>query len=377
MKFYETHYEEYINAIEEYNLHPEFDDFIKSIPNQISQFGNMIIYGPSGVGKYSLMLNMIKKYSPSELKYDKKMTLQTEKHQYIYRISDIHYEIDMSLLGCNSKVLWHDIFLQIVDIVSVKTEKTGIIVCKGFQGIHNELLEIFYSYIQQYNHPQLNFQIKFILITEQISFLPNNILNTCYSIHVKRPDKSKYLEMVSGKTTRRFAPINVYAQSPLQKFQQKISYPKIKQAENREQIEKFMEEMVEANGILNAKEVRSFSLYADGTKDIPKDIFNTICNSIIKDMNDPSRLVIAEFRDTLYDILIYNLDAIECIWHVLFHFVEEERLSSEDLGLILEKVFPFLKHYNNNYRPIYHLESIFVYIITKLYQYPDVPKRAI
>ena len=119
MKFYETHYEEYINAVEEYNLHPEFEALINSSPKNISQFGNLIIYGPSGVGKYSLMLNMIKKYSPSELKYDKKMTLQTEKQQYVYRISDIHYEIDMSLLGCNSKILWHEIFLQIVDIVSV------------------------------------------------------------------------------------------------------------------------------------------------------------------------------------------------------------------------------------------------------------------
>jgi hypothetical protein len=371
MKFYETHYEEYINAVEEYNLHPEFEALINSSPKNISQFGNLIIYGPSGVGKYSLMLNMIKKYSPSELKYDKKMTLQTEKQQYIYRISDIHYEIDMSLLGCNSKILWHEIFLQIVDIVSVKAEKVGIIVCKNFHGIHNELLDIFYSYIQQYNHPQLNFQIKFILLTEQLSFLPNNILNTCYTVHVKRPDKSQYVEMVSGKGTRRYITQSSLNCSPLQKFQNKISSPKTKQPESREQVESFMSEMGEVNGILNAKEVRSFSLYADETKDIPTDIFNTICNSIIKEMNDPSRLVIAEFRDTLYDILIYNLDAIECVWHVLMHFVEEKRLSSEDLGLILERTYPFLKYYNNNYRPIYHLESIFVYIITKLYGYEE------
>ena len=367
MKFYETHYEEYISAIEEYNLHPELDDFINAAPDQISQFGNLIVYGPSGVGKYSLMLNLIKKYSPSELKYDKKMTLQTEKQQYIYRISDIHYEIDMSLLGCNSKILWHDVFLQIVDIVSVKTEKVGIIVCKNFHSIHNELLEIFYSYMQQYNHPQLNLQIKFILLTEHVSFFPNSILNNCFLVNVTRPSREQYLKMVTG-TQRIRVPTHQFT-TELQKFHHKISNPKQKQSQCFEDIKLFMEDSVESKGILNAKELRSFSLYKDENVKIPKDIFNTICNSIIKEMNDPSRFVITNFRDTIYDILIYNLDATECIWYVISHFIGESRLSSDDLRDILDKTFVFLKHYNNNYRPIYHLESIFIYIITKLYHY--------
>jgi hypothetical protein len=81
---------------------------------------------------------MLKKYSPSHFKYEKKITIQTDKHTYTYHISDIHYEIDMSLLGCNSKILWNEIFLQIVDIISVKAEKVGFIVCKNFHMIHGE-----------------------------------------------------------------------------------------------------------------------------------------------------------------------------------------------------------------------------------------------
>ena len=37
-----------------------------------------------------------------------------------------------------------------------------------------------------------------------------------------------------------------------------------------------------------------------------------------------------------------------------------------ELDSIMEKMYVFLKQYNNNYRPIYHLESIFFYIITIL-----------
>jgi hypothetical protein len=363
MKYYETHYEEYLHSVDQNNLHPELLKI--KMPEKKTDFGNIIIYGPSGVGKYSQMLSIIKKYSPSELKYDKKMALQSEKQNYIYRISDIHYEIDMSLLGCNSKIIWHEVFLQIVDIVSVKTEKIGIIVCKNFQAIHTELLEIFYSYMQQYNHPQLNLQIKFILITESISFIPNRIINNCYIINIKRPSKEQYIEINKDSGLTRQQP-NV-EQNAIQKFQIKISNPKIKpRGINFQNINTFLNNSVDVSGILNLKELKSFSIY-NSNFETPKDNFNTICNSIINAMNDSSSLVITEFRDLLYDILIYNLDAMECIWYIIYHFVRSDRISSENLSNVLIKTYTFSKHYNNNYRPIYHLESIFFYIINHIH----------
>ena len=33
---------------------------------------------------------------------------------YTIKISDIHFEIDMELLGCNAKILWNDIFKSIL-----------------------------------------------------------------------------------------------------------------------------------------------------------------------------------------------------------------------------------------------------------------------
>lgn len=85
------------------------------------------------------------------------------------RISDIHYEVDMAILGCNSKTLWHEIFFKIVDIVSAKQEKVGIILCRNFHHIYNELLEVFYSFL---NNPlqQFNVNIYFILLTEHVGF---------------------------------------------------------------------------------------------------------------------------------------------------------------------------------------------------------------
>ena len=194
MKYYETHFEEYLSGIDRYNLHPELQPIINSFPKKINQMENIIIYGPSGVGKYTQILNIIRKYSHSELKYDKKITIQTEKQEYVYRISDIHFEIDMSLLGCNSKLLWNEIFMQIIDIISVKQEKIGIILCKNFHLIHTELLEIFYSYMQQYNNIHSHIKIKFFLATEQLSFIPTNIVNACHILRIKRPSKDIYIQ---------------------------------------------------------------------------------------------------------------------------------------------------------------------------------------
>ena len=138
MKLCETHFEEYIIENNKINLHPKLDKIYEKFPKSINELKNLIFYGPSGTGKYTQMLKSIKKYSPSELKYERKISVTFNKHQYFFKVSDIHYEIDMSLLGCNSKLLWHEIYQQIIDIISAKSEKSGIVICKYFHDIHNE-----------------------------------------------------------------------------------------------------------------------------------------------------------------------------------------------------------------------------------------------
>jgi hypothetical protein len=363
MKFYETHYEEYIQTSENHNIHPELSPLIRELPKNIGDFGNMIVYGPSGAGKYTQVLKIIQKYSPSRLKYDKKIKVQTDKQSYNYRISDIHYEIDMSLLGCNSKIIWHELFLQMVDIISMKPDKKGIIVCKNFHMIHTELLEIFYSYIQQYNHRQTNIQIRFILITEHVSFIPNNIIQCCKIISVQRPQKEDYIRMISqSQMNQMINPLN--ENETHTNFIQRITQNK-KNTMDTAKIKEIMEN-IDPESILNGKEMRSFSLLMN-KKDLPSDIFETITNQLIREMENPEQIVFTQFRDILYDILIYNLDVSECLYYVLQHFIQKGALKENDVSLVLKKTHLFLKYYNNNYRPIYHLESIFFYMIIRLY----------
>jgi hypothetical protein len=369
MKFYETHTEEYISSVERYNIHPELKPLYDNhFPKTIDRFDNMIIYGPSGAGKYSQVLYFLKEYSPSHLKYEKKMTIQNEKQTYIYHISDIHYEIDMSFLGCNSKILWHDIFLQIVDIISVKQNKIGIIVCKNFHMIHSELLEIFYSYIQQYNNNYQHIKIKFIIITEHISFLPTNILNICCILPIKRPNQKTLENIISSQRT--YPTIQkITKQVEIAQFQKKITNTSSISIDSLRQTKKVLYEIGQ-NSLLNLKEIRSFDLIKE-SEEIPTDIFNIICDEIIETMEKKHSLQFTNFRDLLYNILIYNLDVIECIWYILIHFINTDKLNGEDISNIMEKTHLFLKYFNNNYRPIYHLESIMFYIISKIHNYDN------
>ena len=162
-----------------HELHPK----IKELPfPSIEEFDHLILYGPQGIGKYTKMLSILKKYSP--LKCERRLQIDTSSDFYI-KISDIHYEIDMDMLGCNSKPLWSDIHTHIHEIIQSKfPDKHGIIVCKNFHKINHELLDIFYSYMQS--------NIKYILLTEAISFLPVNILSKCKILPMARPSIEMY-----------------------------------------------------------------------------------------------------------------------------------------------------------------------------------------
>ena len=81
MKYYETNYEEYLSSYENYNIHPELTDIKSKFPKNISEFHNLIVYGASGVGKYTQVLSILQAYSPSKLKYDKKISVTYEKQE--------------------------------------------------------------------------------------------------------------------------------------------------------------------------------------------------------------------------------------------------------------------------------------------------------
>jgi DNA polymerase III delta prime subunit len=321
MKYNEVHFDSYLNDYNNNNLHPKINTLFDQLPNNILDLPNLICYGPSGTGKYTQILSLLKKYSPSNLKYEKKISLIFNTQNYFFKISDIHYEIDMSLLGCNAKPLWHEFYSHIIDVLSAKPNKYGIIVAKNFQDTPNDLLGNFYSYMQ--TNINLSVKVIFFIITTQVSFIPDNILNTCQILSIPRPLKKKYTEIS----------------------------PNINSLSTQE-----------------LKSITNIKLF-DVPEIINIDYYKIIVGKILDQIISYKNIEFAVLRDNIYDIFIYNLDINNCIWHILSELIKKELIDNCKLSSILLKTNMFLKYYNNNYRPIYHVEKYILDIITIIHDF--------
>jgi Cdc6-like AAA superfamily ATPase len=317
MKFLDTHFDEYIQSSEKISLHPTLKKTFDKFPSQLADLKNVIFYGPPGVGKYTQFLNSIKKYSQSGLKYEKRMTIVYNKVNYYFKISDIHFEIDMALLGCNSKLLWNDIYINIVDVLSSRVNKNGIIVCKNFHKIHSELLDCFYSYIQQSN---TSVNLSYILISESVSFLPDNILKDFHLISIPRPIKSNY-----NKITGKKLPANY-----------------------------------------DIKTIRNIKNTTTNTRSITENVTNYV-DKLYKMILDPENIKFGQLRDTIYDIFIYDMEIGEILWLLLNKCVVGKSIPDTVLCDSYIDMYSFLQYYNNNYRPIYHLEKYLYNLINKIH----------
>ena len=322
MKFLETSFNDYIQSFQNSPLTKN-----NKIITRVSSMNNIIIYGPPGVGKYTKALSLIEQVSPSKLKYEKKISLQFNKNLYFFKISDIHYEIDISLLGCNSKLMWYEIFYQIVDIISSKKSKEGIILFKNFQDINNELLENFYSYLQ--TSYSKNIIIKFIIITCDFSFIPFNIKNCCEKIWISRPSKSTYNKFFNCKIKYNHNEIN--------------------------NIKNIINENINKN---NEKITEKYDL------EILNHPYEIVCNNILDFIINFQNYKFIDLREIIYDIFIFDLNINNCIFYIIKELSSKNLLDFEKNNKINIKLYDFFKLYNNNYRNIYHLEKYILYITT-------------
>ncbi len=318
MKNNNASFDDYIEKNDSVSLHPNLSKIYKRFPDSIHELKNMIFYGPKGVGKYTQVLSAIKKYSPSGLKYEKKISVTLNKNIYIFKISDIHFEIDMSLLGCNTKLLWNELYNHVVDVILAKTDTTGIIVCKYFHETHAELLDSFYSYMQSASTGGVH--LVFILITEAVSFIPDNIVNSCYVLDVSRPSRASYNRCLDKPLTKN----------------------------------------VTLSEIVNMKHITHINEPLTSPHRIT-------CDIIVKMIINIKEIKFMTLREHLYDIFIYDLDVNECTWYIIKKLITEGHLKHEHISNTLLRVYKFFRYYNNNYRPIYHLEGLVFYLINKIH----------
>jgi hypothetical protein len=368
MKFLETHFDDYLRSNKLYNLHPSLTRLYDRYPENVMP--NTIFYGPPGTGKYTQSLVLIQRYSPSHLKYEKRMLITYENVPLYIKVSDIHFEINMAMLGCNSKVLWNEIYSQIIDVVSTRPSGNGIIMCKNFHSIHSELLDVFYSYFRCTN-PKIH--ISFVIITDNLSFINSSILSACEKIHLKRPTLQQYNRLLSMSVSE--------SQSNNKRIVLTLNnvnkITNIKSIKTTNGDGNGTNEPTYVDEVIGGDESGTIvSIYESYIKRIEKcDAFKLphtmTCIKIFKFIIHPETIQLLDFRDTLYDILICDLDIHSCIWFILnhiIHYFNEEGITipTNVMSDILINTHSFLHMFNNNYRPIYHLERFAFMLINNI-----------
>jgi len=361
MKFFETHFHEYVKAVESVSLHPVTKKVFDSFSSDIQCLPSMIMHGPSGVGKYSHALYLISRYSPSRLKYEKRLAVAYNKDTFFIKISDCHFEVDMALLGCNSKHLWNEIYNQIQDIITSRTVPTVFVMCKNFHKIHSELLETFYSYMSD--------NLIFVIVTEHVSFLPDNILQRCKLIPFKRPTMIMYNKCLSQvKKTYTKTRINPITPTVTETTTMCSAPGTTNTTELVKQTPVRLTNKFRLETIKNIKALKS------NTHDTTEPHEN-ICNFIVDIILSPqAELKYDELRERLYDLLTYDINIQECVWYMLRRLMVEGALLPEMMDDIMIQIYTFFQYFNNNYRPIYHLENFVLLLVCKIHGYTHPSK---
>jgi hypothetical protein len=305
--------------------------------NKYDKFINYIFYGPPCSYKYKSALKLIQYFSPSSLKYEKKLYISVSKTEFYIKISDIHYEIDIENFIYNSKSLWNDIYNIIYNSIASSDLKKGYIVLRNFDKINCDLLDLLYNYMQKELFSSI--LIRFIIITDCISFIPDKIINISKILYFSKLTK-KNIYAISNKTNKQF-------------FKHISSEEKNGGANSNDTLENIIHKVNNPN-IYNVLDISNNINYIEHHK--------SICETYIT-MLITNNYNIKNIRTLLYDILIYNLNSQECFYYIIHNLILRKIIKTDAIADLIVNSLIFLKNYNNNYRPIFHLESFTLYLI--------------
>ena len=112
------------------------------------------------------------------------------------------------------------------------------------------------------------------------------------------------------------------------------------------------------NSVNNIKDIKGNL----NSTDVDNKFINTIIEHIIN--ND---VISLEFRNNIYNIFIYNLDVHDTIYKIIEYFIINKHININKTSKVIKFLNTFLKYYNNNYRPIYHLERFILYLTNQIH----------
>ena len=293
------------------------------IANDIKSNRHILFYGRKHSGKYVHCLRLLQLcFSPSNLKYEKKIMIEFEKQTIACKLSDVHYEVDFSIITFHTKRVWQKLFADIVDSINAKKISRAFIVCKHFHDICKELLECFHTYLFSYAS-----KITFIMLSEHFSFFPPQML---HQLNVVRISSSSFLPISSSSS---FLPIS--SSTEMRKSKQNVR--------TKKQNDK-------------SSSSSSSSSLSSSSCSYDYDFINRKLVDYIS--NESSCIDILVLRELIYDSFVYHQDSHRFIWFLTKHVLSSSSSSSSSSKTKrfltqLKKAYVLL---SNAQRPFYHIE---------------------
>ena len=138
---------------------------------------DLIVYGTDGSNKEEAVGAFLESASPSSLKYERKLVCETPKSRFFVRVSDIHYSLDLNLLGPAGLVMWNCIVDQIRGSIAASGKREGLVVCYSVEGYSAEVLNAVGQCIGDLMGRTV--RIFFWFITSSMCCLPRRIAECC------------------------------------------------------------------------------------------------------------------------------------------------------------------------------------------------------
>ena len=102
------------------------------------------------------------------------------------------------------------------------------------------------------------------------------------------------------------------------------------------------------------------------------EVFETIVRNIVTFVtSDVKNVVFSVLRDYIYDLFVYDVNVHLCMWSFLSTLINESYIDDQNIDACIEHTFELFKLYNNNYRPIYHVESYLYKIMSLLHKHDN------
>lgn len=316
---------------EEFIFHQKYLEVLDTFRKH-SQILNMIIHGNFGTGKNTLCNYFINSYFNFDNQvYNTKLVEYeiNEKNTITILKSPYHYIIDVCDNKYNEKKIISDFIEEISKTINISNNSHKIIVIKGSDNFTLNIQNTITNLMELYSQT-----CRIIFICNNISKLSENLSSRCFTFHVENPsdkDISKVLQNIIDEENIKIS------KSKIQKI--------VSNSQSNINDAIFMLEKYE---LLDALDL---------------DINFQFINEFVEQLFNG--LEILEIKKAIYELLLYDI-TFDDFFLAVINKMGSINLKDEQRFKIIEAISYYSYLINKGYRPIFHFESLIIFIINIL-----------